>query len=256
MSYFSDFFDRLFEPESGPEITEAQWGMPEEIKHTPLYSDTYMIGGSDPSGLTAETWSMLEAPADFPTYDPAQSLTDYTFFEYDDQGRIDVAATEDNQAEFQKLYENYRDGEIGYNTYSRQISELQQKAGSPVSFINIGDQDSKALLNAAKFLSNVGGDSANQRMKAAGYPRSGRASGIPPVGETGTQSLAKIAMEGMRSTGGKFGVDELKNQVFVQPTISMSESPGSKRGSVTPTKTEVASARKTTGFNRYIQGLA
>ena len=133
---------------------------------------------------------------------------------------------------------------------------MQQKAGSPVSFINIGDQDSKALLNAAKFLSNVGGDSANQRMKAAGYPRSGRASGIPPVGETGTQSLAKIAMEGMRSTGGKFGVDVLKNQVFVQPTISMSESPGSKRGSVTPTKTEVASARKTRGLNRYIQGLA
>ena len=113
MSYFSDFFDRLFEPEFDEvDIANAQF-VPE---HTPLYSDTYMLGGSDPSGLTAETWSMLEDPADFPTYDPAQSLTDYTFFEYDDQGRIDVAATEDNQAEFQKLYENYRDGDIGYNT--------------------------------------------------------------------------------------------------------------------------------------------
>ena len=133
---------------------------------------------------------------------------------------------------------------------------MQQEAGSPVNFLNLPDVNSKALLNAAKFLSNVGGDSANQKMKAAGYPRPGRASGIPPVGATGTQSLADITTQALRSTGGEFGIDVAKNQVFVQPTISMSESPGSKRGSVTPTKTEVASARQTRGLNRYIQGLS
>ena len=213
--------------------------------------------------IDEEQWGL--APSEYNLkadmfYDPDAyadpvAMTDPTFFEYNTEGIIDVAATEDRQAEFQTLYKNYSEGDIGYNTYSRQISELQQKAGSPVNFINIGDQDSKVLLNAAKFLSSVGGDSANKRMKAAGYPRSGRTSGIPPLGKADTVSLADIQTEALKSTGGQFGVDVSKNQVFVQPTISMSESPGSKRGSVTPTKTEVASARKTRGFNRYIQGL-
>ena len=193
---------------------------------------------------------------DADAYADPVAMTDPTFFEYDDRGVIDVAATEENQAKFQELYKNYESGDIGYNTYSRQISELQQKAGSPVNFLNLPDVNSKALLNAAKFLSNVGGDTANQKIKAAGYPRPGRASGIPPVGATGTQSLADITTQALRSTGGEFGIDVAKNQVFVQPTISMSESPGSKRGSVTPTKTEVASARQTRGLNRYIQGLS
>ena len=238
-----DFFDNLFEAE-----TASYFSDDDEIE---FYDPTEGMGSAF---MDVETFRLLEDPADFPTYDPAQSLTDYTFFEYDSRGQIDVAATEENQAEFQNLYENYRDGEIGFNTYARKISELQQKAGSPVTFMNIGDS-SKNLNALAKFLSGAGPTEQARRMATKGYDRPGRARGIPSVGSARAQSLADIAMEGIRSTGGDFGVNVKANQVAVRPTID-SPQVASRRGSVKATPANIGSQVQKRGFDRYIRGLA
>ena len=193
-------------------------------------------------------------PSAFPTYDPAQTMMDPTFFQYDDRGVIDVAKTEERQAEFKDLYENYRKGEIGFNTYARQISEVQQKAGSPVTFMNIGDP-SKNLNALARFLSGAGPSEQAKRMATKGYDRPGRARGIPNVGPTGAQSLADIATDAVRSTGGRFGVDVPANQVAVKQTID-SPQITTPRGSTKATPGNIGSQRKQRGFDRYIRGLA
>ncbi len=230
-----DFFDNLFEAETASYFYDDDEGE--------FYDPTEGMGSAD-----------FLAPSSFPTYDPAQTMMDPTFFEYDSRGRIDVAATEENQAEFQNLYENYRDGEIGFNTYARKISELQQEAGSPVTFMNIGDPN-KNLTALAKFLSGAGPTEQAKRMATKGYDRPGRARGIPSVGSARAQSLADIAMEGIRSTGGDFGVNVKANQVAVRPTID-SPQIASRRGSVKATPANIGSQVQKRGFDRYIRGLA
>ena len=111
-----DFFDRIFEQETAEYFYDDD--------ESEFYNPYEGMGRA-----TDRDIEMFEDPADFPTYDPAQSLTDYTFFEYDDQGRIDVAATEDNQDEYQKLDKEYGEGEIGCNTYTRQIAALKEERG-------------------------------------------------------------------------------------------------------------------------------
>lgn len=240
-----DFFDNLFEAE-----TASYFYDDDEIE---FYDPTEGMGSAF---ADVETFRLLEDPIDFPGYEniATQSLMDPTFFEYDSRGVIDVAATEENQAEFQNLYKNYRDGEIGFNTYARKISELQQKAGSPVTFMNIGDS-SKNLTALAKFLSGAGPTEQAKRMATKGYDRPGRARGTPSVGSARAQSLADIAMEGIRSTGGDFGVDVKANQVAVRPTID-SPQVASRRGSVKATPANIGSQVQKRGFDRYIRGLA
>ena len=236
-----DFFDRIFEQETAEYFYDDD--------ESEFYNPYEGMGRA-----TDRDIERFEDPAGFPTYDPAQSLTDYTFFEYDDQGRIDVAATEDNQAEFQKLYENYRDGDIGYNTYSRQISELQQEAGSPVSFINIGDS-SKNLGALAKFMSGAGPSEQAKKMATKGYNRQGSTSGIPGGLTPKMRTLPDIAMDAIKRTGGDFGVNVESNQVAVRPTIDAPQI-ASRRGSTKATPANIGSQVQKRGFDRYIRGLA
>tara|TARA_R100001163_G_C5046384_1_gene183647 strand:+ start:525 stop:1217 length:693 start_codon:yes stop_codon:yes gene_type:complete len=206
-------------------------------------------------------------PSNFPLYEPAEAMADPTlfdvptqlmmdptFFEYDSRGVIDVFETEENQAEFQKLYKSYESGDIGYNTYARQISELQQEAGSPVTFMNIGDP-SKNLNALAKFLSGAGSAAQAQKMGAFGYDKPGPARGISGVPTAKGQSLANIAMEGIRSTGGDFGVNVKANQVAVRQTVD-SPQIASRRGSTKATPGNIGSQVQKRGFDRYIRGLA
>ena len=193
-------------------------------------------------------------PSAFPTYDPEQTMIDPTFFEYDSRGVIDVAATEENQAKFKELFTDYEKGEIGFNTYARQISELQQKAGSPVTFMNIGDP-SKNLKALAKFMSGAGSAAQAQKMGAFGYDKPGPARGISGVPTAKGRSLANIAMEGIRSTGGDFGVNVKANQVAVRQTVD-SPQIASRRGSTKATPGNIGSQVQKRGFDRYIRGLA
>ena len=87
-----DFFDRIFEQE-----TAEYFYYDDESEFYNAYEGM--------GRATKRDIEMVEDTADFPTYDPAQSLTDSTLVEYDEQGRREGAATEDNQAALERLYE-------------------------------------------------------------------------------------------------------------------------------------------------------